>query len=111
MLRILIVILGLVPLAAAQAGNVTKEIIAYNGITVWFSENAGKCNLTDDAVLADYVSGKLDELGIKENPNSITQVVLSVSGFTFGLINNRCATHAELRFETRLRATIAPSQG
>ena len=104
MLRILIVIVGLVPLATAHAGNVTKEIIAFNGITVGFSENAAKCNLTDDAVLADYVGGKLDELGIKENPNSVISVVLSVSGITFGLLNTRCATHADLRFETRLRA-------
>ena len=104
MLRILIVILGLVPLAAAHAGNVTKEIIAYNSITVGFSKGAGKCNLTDDLVLADYVGGKLDELAIKENPNSIIQVVLSVSGTTLGLLNNRCVTHADLRFEARLRA-------
>ncbi len=104
MLRILIVIVGLVPLATAHAGNVTKEIIAFNGITVGFSENAAKCNLTEDAVLADYVGGKLDELGIKENPNSVISVVLSVSGITFGLLNTRCATHADLRFETRLRA-------
>ncbi len=104
MLRILIVVLGLVPLAAAHAGNVTKEIIAYNSITVGFSEGAGKCNLTDDSVLADYVCGKLDELAIKENPNSIIQVVLSVSGTTLGLLNTRCVTHADLRFEARLRA-------
>ena len=104
MLRILIVVLGLVPLAAAHAGNVTKEIIAYNSITVGFSEGAGKCSLTDDSVLADYVGGKLDELAIKENPNSIIQVVLSVSGTTLGLLNTRCVTHADLRFEARLRA-------
>ena len=104
MLRILIVVLGLVPLAAAHAGNVTKEIIAYNSITVGFSEGAGKCNLTDDSVLADYVGGKLDELAIKENPNSIIQVVLSVSGTPLGLLNTRCVTHADLRFELRLRA-------
>ena len=33
MLRILIVIVGLVPLAAAHAGNVTKEIVAFNGFS------------------------------------------------------------------------------
>ncbi len=104
MLRILIVVLGLVPLATAHAGNVTKEIVAFNGITVGFSENAAKCNLTDDAVLATYVGGKLDELGIKESPNSVVHVVLSVSGTTLGLLNTQCATHAGLRFETRLRA-------
>ncbi len=32
MLRILIVFLGLFPLATAHAGNVTKEIAAYNGV-------------------------------------------------------------------------------
>ncbi len=104
MLRILIVFLGLFPLATAHAGNVTKEIVAYNGVTVWFSENAAKCNLTEDAVLAGHVVGKLDELGIKEHPNSIVHVVLSVSGTTLGLLNTQCATHAALQFETRLRA-------
>ena len=104
MLRILTVVLGLIPFATAHAGNVTKEIIAFNGVTVGFSKHAAKCNLTDDAVLADHVVGKLDELGIKESPNSVVQVVLSVSGTTLGLLNTQCATHADLRFETRLRA-------
>ncbi|HEX9791512.1 MAG TPA: hypothetical protein VGA60_12690 [Kiloniellales bacterium] len=104
MWRILIVMLGLVPLAAAHAQSVTKEIIAYDGITVGFSEQAAKCNLTDSAVLKDYVAGKLDDLLIKENPNSIIHIVLSVSGTNLGLLNTQCATHASLRFETRLRA-------
>ena len=104
MLRILTVVLGLIPFATAHAGDVTKEIIAFNGVTVGFSKHAAKCNLTDDAVLADHVVGKLDELGIKESPNSVVHVVLSVSGTTLGLLNTQCATHADLRFETRLRA-------
>lgn len=104
MLRILVVILGVVPFATAYAGDVTKEIVAYNGITVGFSENAAKCNLTDKAILADYLGGKLDELRIKDNPNSIVHVVLSVSGTTLGLLGTQCATHTDLRFETRLRS-------
>jgi hypothetical protein len=104
MWRILIAMLILLPLAPAHAGSVTKEIIAYDGITVGFSEQAAKCNLTDGAVLKDYVAGKLDDLLIKENPNSIIHIVLSVSGTNLGLLNTQCATHADLRFETRLRA-------
>jgi len=104
MWRILIVMFSLVPFAAAQAESVTKEFIAYNGISVGFSEQAAKCNLTDGAALKDYVAGKLDDLLIKEDPNSIIHIVLSVSGTNLGLLNTQCATHASLRFETRLRS-------
>lgn len=92
------------PIAPAYAGNVTKEIISYKSISVGFSKNAANCNLTDEASLEGYLVEKLDELGLKENPNSQLHVALNVAGTTLGLLESQCATYTGLQFESRLRA-------
>ncbi len=104
MWRIFVLMMSLVPLTPAFAGNVTKELRGYNGLTVSISETAAKCNLTDSAVFSDYMGGKLDELGLKDNPNSKVHVVLGISGTTFGLLGAQCVTHTQLSFNVLLRA-------
>ena len=104
MWRIFVLMMSLVPLAPAIAGNVTKELNSYNGLTVSISENAAKCNLTDKAVFSDYLGGKLHELGLKDNPNSMVHVVLGISGTTFGLLGAQCVMHTQVSFNVLLRA-------
>ena len=104
MLRIIVLMMSLVPLAPAFAGNVTKELNGYNGLSVSISEIAAKCNLTDSAVFSDYLRGKLHDLGLKDNPNSMVHVALSISGTTFGLLGAHCVTHTQVSFNVLLRA-------
>jgi len=104
MLRIIVLMMSLVPLAPAFAGNVTKELNGYNGLSVSISENAAKCNLTDSAVFSDYLREKLHDLGLKNNPNSMVHVALGISGMTFGLLGAQCVTHTQVSFNVLLRA-------
>ncbi len=104
MWRMMVLMMSLVPLAPAFAGNVTKEINGYNGLSVSISETAAKCNLTDSAVFSDYLRGKLHELGLKDNPNSKVHVAVGISGTTFGLLGANCVMHTQVSFNVLLRA-------
>ncbi len=104
MRRVLVLIMSLVPLAPAFADSGTREINGYNGVTVSFSKNAAKCNVTDDTVISDYLRAKLHDLGLKDNPNSFVHVAISVSGTTLGLLGAQCVTHTQVSFNARLRA-------
>ena len=46
MLRVIVLMMSLVPLAPAFAGNVTKELNGYNGLSVSISENAASLRRT-----------------------------------------------------------------
>ena len=104
MWRIIVLMMSVVPLAPAFAGNVTKELNGYNGLTVSISENAAKCNLTDSAVFSDYLREKLHDLGLKDNPNSIVHVALGIAGTTTGLLGSNCITNTLVSFNVLLRA-------
>ena len=104
-MRYFVVVLFLVlPLATASASDVTKELVSYNTVAVGFSKNAAKCNLKEKAILEEYLVQKLDEMGLKENPNSQVVVRLNVAGTTLGLLGAQCATYTGLQIQTRLRA-------
>ena len=102
MWRILALVLLVVPLSPAVAGNVTKELVMYNRVAVWLSENVQRCNLRDKDVLADYVTRKLADAGLERSNESVLRVRLAVSGAPFGL--GQCVINTNVQFVTRLKA-------
>ncbi len=107
MRRATLAVLTLLALAVPATGfaqSVPQEIRDVREITVTFSENAHKCNLTDGKMIAERVRDRLIEIGIPQRQNSDVFVVLGVSGVKFGMLGGNCATNAQLTFQTILRA-------
>ena len=97
-------ILALSSSLATAAGNVAKEVNAYRSIEVNFSENAHKCNLKDGKPFEDQLRKELFKIGVSENQDSMTYVVLAVTGTTFGALSAQCSSQTVLTFQTVLGA-------
>ncbi len=102
MWRILAFVLLVVPLSPAQAGNVTKELVIYNRVAVWLSDNIQRCDLRNKDVLADYLRQELAGAGFQRSDESVVRVRLAVSGTPFGL--GQCVINTNVQFVTRLSA-------
>ena len=108
MRRLSIAVLTLLALAVpatAFAQSVPREIRHFKNITVGFSENAHRCNLTDAQVFIDHLAQRLSEMGVPQNDSSDIFVVVGISGMRFGVLGGHCATNTQLTFQTILTAS------
>ena len=96
-------LLALLP-AHGEAQNVTSEINRYRTVTVTFSENAGKCNLDNDAMLREKLTGELASAGVRQSDASRLVVNYAVSANAFGPLNINCVFSTTLNFMVRLGA-------
>ncbi len=90
--------------AQGDAQNVPSEITRYRTITVTFSENAGKCNLGDNALLKEKLSSELANAGVQQSDASRLVVNYAVSATAFGPLNINCVFSTTLNFLVRLGA-------
>ena len=98
-----VVVLVLLP-TRGEAQTVSSEIKVYHDIAVTFSENAGKCNLTDDALLKQKVRDELASVGVLQSDASRLVVNYAVSANGFGPLNINCVFSTTLNFMVRLGA-------
>ena len=87
-----------------EAQAVTSEINVYRDIAVSFSENAGKCNLTDGALLKQKLRDELASVGVLQSDASRLVVNYAVSANGFGPLNINCVFSTTLNFLVRLGA-------
>lgn len=90
--------------AHGEAQNVPSEITRYRTVTVSFSENAGKCNLGDDAPFMEKITSDLANAGVQQSDASRLVVNYAISANAFGPLNINCVFSTTMNFLVRLGA-------
>jgi hypothetical protein len=104
MFRVLWSALALAAAIGTAQANLAQHIEYYDTVTVRIQEGSEVCGVKDPERYLSVVANRLNEIGLQQSPQSLSDAYLFIWAKAFGPAKQQCAVFMSLRFGKDLPA-------